>query len=275
MKAEASISTDSEESTKDEEEPSHEDLHAKDEHKANPEDRRYTYSFGDVVADFLSRFRLYLFALLVLGVVGAWYYGLPRWLWLGGSSLLLASGATWRYVFDYVSRLDEGLSNVVLELFPEDGADHHAYEVGDAALADFDNDGVPAYPVRGVPGVFEVEEFSPPDLSYRGPPRAALPYTDYVDVELRGLYHRDDVIPLLDELPRLRARNAAETTAQTTEDTVANVELIEKALSGDLEPKQTPNPVLDGDDETDDLETHGSELSYQRNGNPDKEAQDD
>jgi hypothetical protein len=117
--------------------------------------------------------------------------------------------------------------------------------------------------------------FSASDLSYRGPPRAALPYADYVDVELRGLYHREDVVPLLDELPRLRARNAAETTAQTTEDTVENIELLEKALRGDLEPKETPNPVLDGDDETDDLETHGSELSYQRNGSPGTEVSSD
>jgi hypothetical protein len=270
MEAKASVSTNGE--ADDEQNPEQGELHAKDEHKANPEERRYTYSYADVVADLLSRFRFYLFLLLVIGVGAAWYYGLPRWSWLSGAALLLASGATWRYVFDYVSRLDEGLANIVLELFPEDGTDHHAYEVGDGALPDFDTEGVPAYPVRGVPDIFEVREFNVEDLTYRGPPRAALPYADYVDVELRGLYHREDVIPLLDEIPKLRARNAAETTARTTEKTVSNIELLEKALSGDLEPDRTPNPVLDEDE---DLETHGSELAHERNGKVEKEAQDD
>jgi len=266
MEAEASVSTNGE--PFDEEKPSDEDLHAKDEHQANPEERRYTYSFADVVADWLSRFRLYIFLALALLVVGAWYFGLPRWSWFAGAALLTASGSTWRYVFDYVSRLDEGIANVVLELFPDDGTDHHGYEVGDGALADFDNEGVPAYPVLGVADVYEVEQFSAEDLSYRGSPRAALPYSDYVDVELRGRYHRDKVVPKLDELPRLRARNATE----TTEDTVANIELIEKALRGDLQPKETPNPVLD---DSEDLETHGSELSHERNSVPEKESQDD
>jgi hypothetical protein len=277
MEAEASISTedDSNDEQPDDLEDSDGDIHARDEHFANPEDRKYTYSYLDVMADWLSRFRLYIFLLFVLFVVAAWYYGLPRWTWFAGGCLLFASAATWRYVFDYISRLDDGLDNIFLELFPEDGADHHAFEVGDGVVPDFDNDGVPAYPVRGVTDVFEVEKFLADVLEYEGSPRAALPYSEYVDVELRGRYHRDEIVPLADEVPRLRARLHAQSVRKSTEETVENVELIEKALRGDLEPKTVPNPLLDGDDETGDTEAHASRVEHQQNGDPPEDENDE
>jgi len=275
MKAEASVSTDSDDTDANPDDPEgmDSDLHNEDEHQANPEDSTYTYSFADVLSDYVSRFRFYLLLVLVLVVVGAWYFGLPRWVYFFGFPLVFSIAFTWRYVFDYISRLDSGIANLFLELDPDDGADHHGYEVGDGVIPDFDSDGIPAYPVQGVPDVYEVECLDVDNFEYVGAPRAALPYSDYVDVELRGKYHRREVVPLADEMPRLRARLHSQTVARTTEKTVENVELLEKALSGDLEPKEVPNPVLDGSDASE-VEKHGARLDYEQNGTSKKNSEE-
>jgi hypothetical protein len=235
MKAEASVSTNGEAEGDDvaEGEPQ---VHPSGEQKERLEDTEYNAGYMDVVSDFVRSYRLYLFALLVLGLAGAWYVGVPRYAIIGGVSFLLSVAVSWSPVFAYVSKFDDGADNFVLEVSPDDDGEHHCYEAGDGALVKMESeDGTPAYPVRGVPDVYEVEKVNPEEGTYCGSLRAALPYSKYVEVEYMRQYYREHVVPLADRVPKLEAQKTATELAGSISRAVEMVETIEKGLNGDVE----------------------------------------
>lgn len=254
MKAEASVSTD-DDLDSDEEQP---ELHDKDDHRAEPHDNDgYVSGYLDVLSDFVSRFRLYLFAVALVGVVGLWYFGAPRWAYFAGFSTLGSVALTWSQVFGYVSLLDDGLDTVLLEVNPDDDVETHAYELGDGALDRLSVDGY-LYPQRGVPDLYEVERFDDLALEAEGSPRAALPYSKYIDYEHSTQYHRNHVVPIADRVPLLEAEKRAETNAEGLRKGVRVAEVLDDALNGELD---SDDQRLDDstDDDLDDVADHAPE----------------
>lgn len=254
MQAEASVSTGDDDLDGDED--SEPELHDKDEHRAEPhENEGYVSGYLDVLSDFVSRFRLYLFVLALVGVVGLWYFGAPRWAYFAGFSALGSIAVSWGHVFRYVSRLDDGLDTVMLEVNPDDDAETHAYEVGDGALDRLEVDGY-LYPHRGVTDVYEVERLDDLALEADGSPRAALPYSEYIDLEYARQYHRDNVVPLASKVPLLEAEKRAETNAEGLKKGVRAAEILNDGLNGDLGDGRLDDST---DDSLEDLDDHAPE----------------
>lgn len=247
MDASASVSTsdqggDADRSEQEEPEPEPE-VHNNGEHKADLEPD-YEVGFFDVVSDGLERFKLYLFLLAVLGVGAAWYFGVPRYALVGGVTYLLSVAVASSPVESYISKFDDGADNYILEVSPVDDAEHHCFEAGDGAIRELESkDGNPAYPVRGVPSVYEVETLEPETGTFQGSLRAALPYSKYIEVEYMRQYYREHIVPLADRASKLEARKEASKLQGSISRAVDMVETLERGLNSDLEPDDDERDV--------------------------------
>jgi hypothetical protein len=140
-----------------------EKIHEKDDHRATDlHEAEYKTGYRDLAADFLRRYRLYIVLLLIGAAVYIWRFGnFPRWFYFFSISFALSLALTWSWVFNQISKLDDEIDNVAIEVSPEDDAETHGYIVGDGALPEFESrNDVPPYPQQGTEAdVFEVEHF--------------------------------------------------------------------------------------------------------------------
>lgn len=234
-------------------------IHEKDDHRATDlHEAEYKTGYFDFAADFLRQYRLYIVLLVVAGFLYIWRFGdFPRWFYFFVGSAAASLVLTWSFVFNQVQKLDDEIDNVAIEVSPDDSAETHGYIVGDGALPEFDSENsVPPYPQQGTEAdVFEVETLDEETLSYSGPLRASLPYSEYVNLQYARDYHREYIVPLADKVPKLEAELEAASLKGGIDRGIGMVETIEDALSGDLE-----TPEYGDDVDVDDIAGHGQEV---------------
>jgi hypothetical protein len=270
MKAQASVETGSDpddpdgssaasSGSDDSEEPAVEKIHEQDSHRADLHEAEYATGYLDFLSDFVRSNKLWLFLGLVAALVALWMvdFDPPRWVYFLLVPFTLTIPLTWSFVFNQVQKLDSEIDNVALEVSPDDDAETHAYIVGDGALPDFESEnGVPPYPQQTpTTDVYEVETLDEENLSYEGPLRAALPYSEFVDVNYSLRYHRENIVPLADRVPKLESQLEAASLKGGIDRAVGMMETVSDALAGNLE-----DPDLDGDVDVDEIAGHGQEV---------------
>lgn len=238
-------------------------IHEKDDHRATDlHEAEYKTGYADLAADFLRAYRLYLLALVVAGSIFLWRFGsFPRWTYFAVGSAAASLLLTWSFVFNQVQKLDDDIDNVAIEVAPDDSAETHGYIVGDGALPEFESkNSVPPYPQQGTEAdVYEVDTLEVDTLEYDGPLRASLPYSEYVDLQYARDYHRENIVPLADKVPKLNAQLEAASLKGGIDRGIDMAETLEDALSGDLE-----TPDYGEDVDIDDIAGHAQEVEQLR-----------